>query len=120
MIRSTVVAILSVIALSVTQSMTYANAPSAIAPLLRTVDLNIGQEVNVALSDGTTAKLKLVDLEEIRDEKKTDHSDKRVLVHPGIESPHHEMHRCTGGVEKNQRCKPETDVDGQSCNQQYN
>ena len=68
MIRSTVVAILSVIALSVTQSMTYANATSAIAPLLRTVDLNIGQEVNVALSDGTTAKLKLVDLEEIRDD----------------------------------------------------
>ncbi|NUQ64649.1 MAG: peptidoglycan DD-metalloendopeptidase family protein [Pirellulales bacterium] len=39
----------------------------AIDPLLRTVDLNIGQQAEVRLCDGSTAAVKLVALEECRD-----------------------------------------------------
>ena len=68
MIRSTAVSTLIAVAFCLTQSMTHANATSAITPLVRAVDLKVGQEVDVELSDGNTAKLKLVDLQEIRDD----------------------------------------------------
>ncbi|MHC4399914.1 MAG: PKD domain-containing protein [Planctomycetota bacterium] len=45
-----------------------AGEPASVEPLLRVVDLNVGQEAEVVLSNGKTATLKLLDLEETRDE----------------------------------------------------
>lgn len=38
------------------------------APLLRAVDLNVGESVDVTLSDGTIAAVKVLELEEVRDD----------------------------------------------------
>lgn len=48
-------------------SATSAEQHATIDPLLRTVDLNVGQQAEVKLCDGTVATLKLVALEERRD-----------------------------------------------------
>jgi murein DD-endopeptidase MepM/ murein hydrolase activator NlpD len=45
-----------------------AAAPAAIAPLVRTVDLSVGESAEVKLVDGSTARLRLVELRETRDE----------------------------------------------------
>ncbi|MCO6457762.1 MAG: PKD domain-containing protein [Pirellulaceae bacterium] len=42
--------------------------PAAIDPLVRVVDLNVGETANVTLSDGSTVQLKLLDLRELRDD----------------------------------------------------
>jgi murein DD-endopeptidase MepM/ murein hydrolase activator NlpD len=41
--------------------------PPAIEPLVRSVDLNVGESCDVTLCDGSTAAVKLVDLQETRD-----------------------------------------------------
>jgi len=41
---------------------------NGLEPLLRTVDLNVGQEAEVTLCDGSTARIKLLDLNEQRDD----------------------------------------------------
>ncbi len=42
--------------------------PAAITPLVRTVDLNIGEVQEVELADGSKARVKLLDVQEIRDQ----------------------------------------------------
>lgn len=44
-----------------------ANAVHAVEPLVRVVDLNIGESAEVELADGSTASVKLLELEESRD-----------------------------------------------------
>ncbi len=44
-----------------------ADWPPAVEPLVRTVDLNVGESREAALCDGSTATVKLLDLEETRD-----------------------------------------------------
>ena len=45
-----------------------ADGPSAIEPLVRVVDLDVGESTKVMLCDGTLANVKLLELHETRDE----------------------------------------------------
>ena len=45
-----------------------ADLPLQLKPLLQVVDLDVGEEMGVTLSDGSQARVKLVDLKEIRDD----------------------------------------------------
>ena len=66
MIRTTVLAALSILCLA---CLPWARASEpTIDPLLRTVDLDIGQEADVTLGDGSSVNLRLLDIEEIRDD----------------------------------------------------
>ena len=46
----------------------HANELPKLQPLVRVVDLNVGESVSVALADGSKARVKLVDLNETRDD----------------------------------------------------
>ena len=46
---------------------TAAEVPAAIDPLVRVVDLTIGESADVALCDGSLAKVKLIDVKETHD-----------------------------------------------------
>lgn len=48
-------------------SLSGAAQPTSLKPLVTVVDLNVGETVNVKLSDGSQANIKLVDLHETRD-----------------------------------------------------
>ncbi len=54
--------------------------PPAIEPLLRSVDLNIGESCDVKLSDGGTAAVKLLDLKETRDDLRQAVREARVTI----------------------------------------
>jgi len=56
-----------------------APAPAS-GPLLRTVDLDRGEVQEVELADGTKAKVKLIDIEETRDELRSAIRQARVKV----------------------------------------
>ena len=56
------------------------NWPPAIEPLLRSVDLNVGESSDVKLSDGTSAAVKLLELTEIRDDLRQAVREARVTV----------------------------------------
>ena len=66
MTRTTVLAALSVLSLVVLPSAP-AREPT-IDPLVRTIDLDVGQEADVTLCDGSSAKVQLLDLDETRDD----------------------------------------------------
>ena len=57
-----------------------AEATPTIEPLLRTVDLNVGQRCEVGLSNGKTVAVKLVDLQEKRDTLRSAVREARVTV----------------------------------------
>ena len=61
-------------------SATAADEAPTIEPLLRTVDLNVGQACEVELCDGKKAAVKLVELEEIRDTLRDAVREARVTV----------------------------------------
>ena len=54
--------------------------PPAIEPLLRSVDLNVGESCEVKLSDGSSAAVKLLDLKEIRDDLRQAVREARVAI----------------------------------------
>ena len=54
--------------------------PPAIEPIVRSVDLNVGESCEVKLSDGSSAAVKLVGLEEIRDDLRQAVREARVTV----------------------------------------
>ena len=45
-----------------------AEGPSAVKPLVRVIDVNVGESVEVELCDGSRAVVKLIDLKETRDQ----------------------------------------------------
>ena len=61
-------------------SETRAGETPAIEPLLRVVDLKVGEQADVELSNGKTATVKLVDLEETRDTLRNAVREARVTV----------------------------------------
>ena len=60
--------ILSLLALLYPVSLTAAEPKPTLTPLMRTVDLNVGDSEEVELADGKKAAVKLLDLKETRDE----------------------------------------------------
>ncbi len=60
-------AILAIALISVAMPL-WAAGPAAIEPLVRAVDLNVGETAEVTLCDGAAATVKLLDLKETRDE----------------------------------------------------
>jgi len=57
-----------------------ADETPTVEPLLRVVDLNVGEQSEVVLSNGKTATVKLLDLEEIRDTLRSAVREARVTV----------------------------------------
>ncbi len=60
--------------------LTSLRAEETITPLFQTVDLNVGESAVVQLSDGTTARVKVVDLNERRDTLRGSVRDARVKL----------------------------------------
>ena len=54
--------------------------PTGETPILRTADLDVGESQEVELADGSKARLKLLDLEEIRDKLRNAVREARVQV----------------------------------------
>ena len=59
---------LPILLLAASLGMTADNWPQPIEPLVRSVDLNVGESREVTLADGSTATVKLLDLKETRDD----------------------------------------------------
>ena len=73
-------ALLTVICLTSGALLADESWPPAIEPILRSVDLNVGESCEVKLSDGSSAAVKLVGMEEIRDDLRQAVREARVTV----------------------------------------